>query len=173
MKKKEKLLSLDRAKINKIPDKYIQVPLVPVWILLPLWFISLALPNLVYSGIKFADTLHVIKWTVTGVPIAIAVFVAGLRLLIYGKDKIRFKIDIFAIIWAVLLAYSALQPLWVKIFSPTGFALEMVCFLAVWAFYVISVSSFPDKGLRYVLLLGNLNAALNVLYAELPGVHPE
>lgn len=167
MKKKEKLLSLEKAKINKIPDKYIQVPLVPVWILLPLWFISLALPNLVYSGIKFADTLHVIKWTVTGVPIAIAVFIAGLRLLIYGKDKIRFKIDLFAIIWAVLLAYSALQPLWVNIFSPTGFALEMVCFLAVWAFYVISVSSFPDKGLRYVLLLGNLNAALNVLYAEL------
>ena len=43
----------------------------------------------------------------------------------------------------------------------------MVCFAAVWAFYIISVSSFPEGGLRYVLLLGNLNAAVNVLYAEL------
>ena len=125
------------------------------------------MPNLVYSGVKFADTLHVIKWTVTGVPIAIAVFVAGLRLLIYGKDKIKFKIDLFAIIWAVLLAYAVLQPLWVNIFSPTAFVLELVCFTAVWAFYVISAASFPEGSLRYVVLLGNLNAALNVLYAEL------
>ncbi|MBQ7578065.1 MAG: O-antigen ligase family protein [Synergistaceae bacterium] len=165
MKKKDKLLSLD--KVKKIPDKYIQVPLVPAWVLLPLWFISLALPNLVYSGVKFADTLHVIKWTVTGVPIAIAVLVAGVRLLIYGRDKIRFKIDLFALVWALLLAYAVLQTLWVKLFSPTGYVLEMVCFVAVWAFYVISVASFPDNALRYVLILGNLNAAINVLYAEL------
>ncbi|MBR0256934.1 MAG: O-antigen ligase family protein, partial [Synergistaceae bacterium] len=58
--------------LKKIPDKYTQLPLVPSWILVPLWLVSLALPNLIYSGILFADTLHILKWTVTGVPIAIA-----------------------------------------------------------------------------------------------------
>ena len=31
----------------------------------------------------------------------------------------------------------------------------------------LSVSSFPDWGLKYVLLLGNINAAINVGFAEL------
>ena len=143
------------------------VQLVPSWLLLPLWFISLALPNLIYSGILFADTLHILKWTVTGVPVAIAVIAAGLRLLWYGKDRLTLKIDLFAVIWAAILAYCAFQPLWVELFSPTGYVLEMVCFVCVWAFYVVSVSSFPDWGLRPVLLLANLNASINVLFAEL------
>ncbi len=143
------------------------LPLVPAWVLIPLWCISLALPNLIYSGVKFFDTLHILKWTVTGVPVAIAVFIAGVRLAIYGRERLTFKIDIFGIIWAVILAYCALQPLWVDIFSPTGYALEMVCFVTVWAFYVISVSSFPDWGLRPALLLANINGAINVMFAEL------
>lgn len=157
----------DTVKTRKIPEKYVQLPLVPAWLLIPLWLISLALPNLIYSGVKFADTLHIIKWTVTGVPIAIAVFIAGLRLIIYGKDKINIKLDLFAVIWAFILAYCSLQPLWVDVFSPTALVLEMVCFVTVWAFYIISVASFPDYALRPILLLGSLNGAINVLFAEL------
>ena len=154
--------------LKKIPDKYTQLPLVPSWVLVPLWLVSLALPNLIYSGILFADTLHILKWTVTGVPIAIAVIIGGLRLLWYGKDKIQLKLDMFALIWLVILAYCAVQPWWIdRIFSPTGYVLEMVCFLAVWAFYVVSINSFPGGGLRIALILGNLNAAINVLFAEL------
>lgn len=152
---------------KKIPEKFIALPLVPAWLLLPLWLVSLALPNLIYSGVSFADTLHILKWTVTGVPVAIAVFIAGFRLMRYGRERIAFRIDMFAVIWAVILAYCAIQPLWVKISSPTGYVLEMVCFVTVWAFYVLSAASFPDWGLRPVLLLGNLNAALNVMFAEL------
>ena len=105
-KKKERT---EPVKVKKIPDKYIKLPLVPAWLLMPLWLISLALPNLIYSGILFADTLHILKWTVTGVPIAIAAFVAGLRVLFYGKDKFDFKIDLFALVWLILLIYSGLQ----------------------------------------------------------------
>ena len=54
-----------------------------------------------------------------------------------------------------------------KIMSPTAFVLEMLCFVTVWAFYVLSVSSFPDWGLRAALVLANLNASINVLFAEL------
>ena len=148
-------------------DKNAPVPLVPAWILLPLWFVSLALPNLIYSGISFADTLHILKWTVTGVPVAIAVFVAGIRLAIYGPERVKIKFDIFSVIWAVILVYCALQPLWVNIKSPTAFVLEMTCFVTVWAFYVITCSSFPEWGLRPVVVLGNVNVAINIFYAEL------
>ena len=164
VKKKEKF---ELSKVKKIPDKYVKLPLVPAWLLVPLWLVSLALPNLVYSGVLFADTLHIIKWAVTGVPIAIAAFVAGLRILFYGKDKFDFKIDLFALIWLILLIYSGLQYFWVNVSSPTGFVLEFVCFAAIWAFYVITYSSFPDWGLKIALILGNLNAAINVLFAEL------
>ncbi|MBQ7543553.1 MAG: O-antigen ligase family protein [Synergistaceae bacterium] len=143
------------------------LPLVPAWILIPLWMVSLALPNLVYSGVLFADTLHILKWTVTGVPVALALIVAGLRLVRYGTERITLKLDNFAVIWLVILVYCAIQPLWVKLLSPTGYVLEMVCFACVWAFYVLSVSSFPEWGLKIALLLANINAAVNVMFAEL------
>ena len=155
------------AKLKKIDEKYGKLALVPAWLLMPLWLVSLVLPNLIYSGVKFADTLHILKWAVTGVPIGIAVLVAGARLLRYGRERVTLKFDVFSIIWAIILIYCALQPLWVNVFSPTGYVLEMVCFVTVWAFYVLSVSSFPDWGLKYVLLLGNINAAINVGFAEL------
>ena len=152
---------------KKVPDKYATLPLVPAWVLVPLWLISLGMPNLIYSGINFADTLHILKWTVTGVPVAVEVFIAGWRLIRYGREKLAFKLDMFAILWGLVMAYCACQPLWVKIFSPTGYVLEMVCFVCVWAFYVISVASFPNWGLRLALLAGNINAAINTVFAEL------
>ena len=155
------------AKLKKIEAKYSKIPLIPSYIIVPLWLVSLAMPNLIYSGVKFADTLHILKWAVTGVPVGIAVLIAGIRLLRYGRERVTLKFDVFSVIWAIILIYCALQPLWVKISSPDGYILEMVCFVTVWAFYVLSVSSFPDWGLKYVLLFGNINAAINVGFAEL------
>ncbi len=166
--KKENNLNLNK---NKFIDKNAPLPLVPAWILLPLWCVSLALPNLIYSGVSFADTLHIIKWTVTGVPVAIALFVAGIRLAIYGPERVKIKFDIFSIIWAIILIYCLIQQFWVKINSPTGYALEMTCFAAVWAFYVLTSSSFPDWGLRTLIILGNVNASINIFYAELQSRH--
>ena len=143
------------------------VPLVPPALLIPLWFAALALPNLVYSGVSFYDTLHIMKWTVTGVPIAIALLVAGARLVLYGRDRIRFEVDLFGALWAVLLLYCVAQPAWVRISSFTTLVHELVCFAAVWAFYVLSMASFPNRAIRPLLWLANINAALNVLFAEL------
>ena len=153
--------------LKKIPEKYSQLPLIPESILMPLWLISLAWPNLIYSGVMFADTLHILKWTVAGVPVAIAVMIAGWRIFYYGAERVRVKFDVFALIWLAILVYCSLMPLWVKIMSPTAWCLEMVCFVTVWAFYVLSVSSFPEWGLRAVLVLANLNASINVMFAEL------
>ena len=143
------------------------VPLVPPALLIPLWFAALALPNLVFSGVSFYDTLHIMKWTVTGAPIAIALLVAGARLVLYGRDRIRFEVDLFGALWAVLLLYCVAQPAWVRISSFTTLVHELVCFAAVWAFYVLSMASFPNRAIRPLLWLANINAALNVLFAEL------
>ena len=153
--------------MKKIPEKYTQLPLIPEGILMPLWLISLTWPNLIYSGVMFADTLHIIKWAVAGVPVALALMVAGFRVIRYGADRVRVKLDVFAIIWLAILVYCSVMPLWVNIMSPTAYCLEMACFASMWVFYVLTVSSFPDWGLKAVLLLANVNASINVLFAEL------
>ena len=160
-------LKSEQVRSKKIPEKYLPVPLVPAWLILPLWFVSLAVPNLVYSGVRFADTLHILKWTVTGVPVAIAALVAGIRLCMYGKERIAFKLDLFSAIWALMIAYAAVQPFWVDVFSPTALVLELVCVFTIWAFYVLSVGSFPENGLRVMLFFAAMNAAINVGFAEL------
>ena len=135
-------MSKPKEKPVRVPEKYQPVPLVYGSVLLFLWIISLTWPNLIYSGVNFADTLHILKWTVTGVPIAIALMIAGYRMMRYGSERLKLRIDIFALIWLVILIYCGLMPLWVKIMSPTAYALEMVCFASVWVFYVLSVQSF-------------------------------
>ncbi|MCR4819469.1 MAG: O-antigen ligase family protein [Fretibacterium sp.] len=161
--------NLKSIKLKNGPATRIELkeePLVPWSILLPLWCVALVLPNLVYSGVLFADTLHILKWTVAGAPVALAVFAAGLRLIRFGRE-IELKIDIFGVLWGLLLAYCVLQPLWVDVSSMTGLIHEMVCFAAVWVFYVLTTNSFSDRGLRIILWLANINGAINVVFAEL------
>lgn len=143
------------------------LPLVPPLLLVPLWCISLALPNLVYSGVHWYDTLHLIKFFVAGVPAGIALIVAGARLAIYGPKRIDFRVDLFGTLWLGLLAYTMMQSLWVPIRSKPGFIQELLCFSAVWAFYVISWNSFPNRSIRPLLWLANINASINVVFAEL------
>ncbi|NLL36341.1 MAG: O-antigen ligase family protein [Fretibacterium sp.] len=149
------------------PSEPSPLPLVPPALLVPLWLIALALPNLIYSGVAFADTLHIMKWVVTGGPVGIALIIAGARLLIYGRDRFDFGFDLFSVVWLLLLAYCSLQPLWVQISSSASLVQELLCFGAVWAFYVITVASFPNRAVRPLLWLANINAAINVLFAEL------
>ena len=143
------------------------LPLVPIWLVVPLWYVSLALPNLVYSGVSWYDTLHIVKWAVAAIPVGIAAIVAGLRLAVYGRERIDLRIDLFGAIWLALLAYVMMQAKWVNISSPVCFVHELLCLVAVWAFYVISWNSFPDRSVRPLLWLANINAAINVVFAEL------
>ncbi|MDR2528271.1 MAG: O-antigen ligase family protein [Synergistaceae bacterium] len=160
------LVSPSLAKGEKSGGRGASPPLVPPVILVPLWFISLALPNLIYSGTSWHDTLHLIKWVTAGAPVGIALIVAGARLALYG-DRLSFHVDLFGVLWLGLLAYALTEALWVPIRSQPGFVHELICFSAVWAFYVISWNSFPNRSLRPLLWLANLNAAVNVAFAEL------
>lgn len=143
--------------------------LVPGWLVAALWCVALACPNLVYSGVRFADTLHVVKWTVACVPLIVAVIVAGARL-VMGKARLR--LDAFGVVLGIMALWCAVHPTVVRLLgtelsSPTGFVHELLCVAAVWAFYVVSARSFPDRALRPLLWLANVNGAVNVAFAEL------
>ena len=141
------------------------VPAIPVWMIALLWPVSLCVPNLIYSGIRFADTLHILKWTVTAMPVLIALVVLGGKM--FSRKTLTPELDIHAVIFAVLLVYCALMPLWTQIFSPTGYALEMACFACMFAFYVLTVQYWSDRLLKPILLLAAVNAVINTVFAEL------
>ena len=152
---------------RKMPEKVRELSLIPSWAMIILWCVSLALPNIIYSGIKFADTLHILKWAVAGVPVAIAVIIASSGIMRSSTLREKLKLDIFALLWMVILAYCMIMLLWTDISSPTAFWLELVCFTCVWAFYVLSVNAFPSWGLPVIVVSGAINSAVNVLFAEL------
>ncbi len=52
--------------------------LAPWWMTFPLLLVALAVPNLVFSGLSWFDTLHLMKWVVTAVPVALCWVVAGI-----------------------------------------------------------------------------------------------
>ena len=141
--------------------------LLPVFILAPLWLIALTLPNLIYSGVYWYETLHLTKWVVCGASVAFAALIAGLRIIYLRNKNLEFKIDGFAVLWIILFVYILLQLLWADIWSASSFVQESFCFVAVIGFYIMSLNSFPHKLARPLIWLANINGALNVLFAEL------
>ena len=90
---------------------------VPLWIFYPLIFISLALPNLIYSGSEWFDTLHIMKWAWTMVPVAVIALIGGSMLALFGAGRTGFRLDLFGAVWLGLLAFVTLQTLWCDIFA--------------------------------------------------------
>lgn len=148
-----------------IEDK--PLTLVSAVFLVPLWLIALCLPNIIYSGVYWYETLHIMKWVAAGLPVAAAGLIAGLRLMHYGGERLSFRIDGFAITWLVLFAYLMLQPLWTNINSISAFVQESFCFIAVIGFYIMTMNSFPLSATRPLIWLANLNGVINVIFAEL------
>ena len=129
--------------------------------------VSLALPNLVYSGVFFFQTLHLMKWTVTLVPIALACLVAGTVLAWRGPERSNVKVDLFGWIWFALLIYVTVQPIWTPINSVPTFYREWFFFVSLWGLYVLCLDWFKEDWLRPLLWLASLNGAINVVFAEL------
>ena len=144
------------------------VPFVPSWIFYPLIFISLALPNLIYSGTGWFDTLHIMKWAWTMVPIALLSLIGGGMLAVYGSERTGFRLDLFGWIWLGLLAFVSIQPFWADIFSRSTYMKEWFFFATLLAAYIFCYNLFDsEKTLRCLLWLANLNAAVNIVFAEL------
>ncbi|MDL2263305.1 O-antigen ligase family protein [Synergistaceae bacterium OttesenSCG-928-I11] len=143
-------------------------PLVPMWLLSIAFFISFALPNLVFSGRHFFDTLHIMKWTVTMAPIGVMTLIAGVQLIRFGAKRTDFTLDPFAFAWLILLLIISLQPLYIKLSSASTFAKEWFYFASLFAVYFLAYNVFKSKRLHKIILWGgNVNAAINVIFAEL------
>lgn len=131
------------------------------------FFISLTLPNLIFSGGEWYDTLHIIKWAVTMIPIAMVAIVAGIRLFMTSPNEIEFKVDPFGWVWFGLLLFLTIQPLWVPLTSFGTFVKEWLFFATLFGAYLFAYNYFPAKLHRLVLWGSSLNAALNVIFAEI------
>ena len=141
--------------------------LLPVYVLIPIWLIALTLPNLIYAGIYWYETLHLTKWVVCGASVAIAALIAGVRLIYFRDKKLSFKIDEFGFLWIILFVFLMIQPFWTDIWSISAFVQESFAFIAVIGFYIMSLNSFPLSLARPIIWLANINGVINVLFAEL------
>lgn len=141
---------------------------VPLWIFYPLVFISLALPNLIYSGSEWFDTLHIMKWAWTMVPVAVIALIGGSMLALFGAGRTGFRLDLFGAVWLGLLAFVTLQTLWCDVFAWSTYFKEWFFLASLLAAYIFCYALFDSQAaLRRVLWLANLNAAVNVVFAEL------
>ncbi|HPI98224.1 MAG TPA: O-antigen ligase family protein, partial [Synergistales bacterium] len=129
--------------------------------------IALGLPNIVFSGKFWFQTLHMMKWFVAMVPVAVLAILAGYRLLRHGNRDRSFRVDVFGWIWLMLLLYVTAQPLWTEIRSIPTFLREWFFFATLWCFYVLCYNGFQGRWLRVLFWIAACNAVLNVVFAEL------
>lgn len=140
---------------------------VPIFVFYPLIFVALGLPNLIYSGISWFDTLHIMKWAWTMLPFAAIALVCGVSLFIYG-NRTNFKIDAFAVWWLLFIAYVSTQPLWADIFAKSTYLKEWFFLVTLFGAYVFFYNFFTSElALRVVLWLSIVNGILNTIFAEL------
>ena len=142
-------------------------PLLPGGLFVVFFFISLVLPNLVFSGPYFYSTLHLAKWAVALVPVALCGIAAGIRIAVKGAVRTSFRIDGFAFVWLILLLYVTMQPFWSGLRSPETFFREWFFFASLWLAYILAVLLVDRRLLRAVLWGSLVNCALSVVFAEL------
>lgn len=163
-------MSSNKPKYSKVPNlsqNVISRPLAPRFLAFSMFLITFTLPNIVYSYDFFFSSLHLPKWLVVFVPLAILSLAAMFRLFRLGTGTTKFQLDGFALIWLLLILFISLQPLWTTIRSPETFYREWFFFASLWLVYVLS-SHLADSALLRALLWGALaNAVCNVFFAEM------
>jgi hypothetical protein len=142
--------------------------LIPKVLYFAAFFIAFTIPNLVFSGRSWFDTLHIMKWFVTMAPVGILTIIAGFNLFTYGSSRTDFRIDAFAIAWLLLILLVTCQPMFLKLTSVSTFVKEWFFFVTLFADYVLT-SNIPLEGRFFRTLLWGcaINASTNILFAEL------
>ncbi|MDR1019300.1 MAG: O-antigen ligase family protein [Synergistaceae bacterium] len=145
-----------------------KVPLVPQWMLWVCFLISFSAPNLVFSGRYWFDTLHIMKWAVTMVPIGVLALAAGVILASRRLEQVDFVLDPFGALWLVLVLFVTAQPLFTPMTSYSTFGKEWFYFSCLFATYMLAYNACRGERLHRALLWGgSLNASVNVLFAEM------
>ena len=127
---------------------------------------SLALPNLIYSGGTFFQTLHLMKWVFSLVPVGLMALSCGGSLFTEGKAT-PVKIDFLGAVWLLYLVFVTLQPQWVPLRSVPAWEREWFFFAGCVVFYLAAFAFFKEKWLRPIVWMAALNAAVNGVFAEL------
>lgn len=156
---------------RRVPTKSFEAPLqeiapAPRALVWCAFCISFALPNLVFSGAYFFTPLHPMKWIVAFTPLVFLGAVVGYRLLRHGA-AVNFRFDGFSALWLLLLLFTALQPLWTDVRSPTTLLREWFFFASLWLVYVLASNLMDTPLLRSVLWGGATSAALSAFLAEM------
>ena len=155
-------------KIKKSQEQDVfSAPSFPRWFLFAAFGAAFTLPNLLYSGVLFFDTLHFIKWIAVFCPLAVMGVAVGFNALRGGASAKSFAPDSFALVWLALLLYITAQPLWIDIRSMTTFYREWFFFASLWLLYVLSTHLVDGRLLRILLWGALLNAVISVFFAEL------
>ncbi|MDR3353665.1 MAG: O-antigen ligase family protein [Synergistaceae bacterium] len=142
--------------------------LAPKWLVFVVFMISFSLPNLVFSGVHWFDTLHIMKWTVAMVPIALLTIVTGIQIMRRGAKGVDFSLDLFGAAWLILVLLVTSQLFFVKISSISTYVKEWFYFGCLFAVYFLSFNLFRGGRLHRAVLWGSsVNAAINVFFAEL------
>ncbi|MCX7827593.1 MAG: O-antigen ligase family protein [Thermanaerothrix sp.] len=141
--------------------------IVPRKLFLLMGGITLGLPNLVFSGFLFYDPLHLLKWMVTMVPVAVLSVAAGWTVLRRGPEKSRFMVDTLGCMWLLIILWASVQPLFGDLKSLPTFIREWFALGGLVAFYFVAYNAFGgEEDLRVFLWLAMVNCALNVAFAE-------
>ncbi|MDO4987842.1 MAG: O-antigen ligase family protein [Synergistes sp.] len=144
------------------------VPLVPQFIFFFLMLVSLMLPNLIFSGVSWYDTLHIMKWAWTMVPVALISITGGVILAVYGTKRTDFRLDAFGAAWFALVIYVSIQPLWVNITGLSTYTKEWFFFATLFTAYVFCYNLFNGEKMLRIALWGSIvNASLNTVFAEI------
>ena len=167
------LMALENQLPIKGDEGILEVQIAPTSFYIACFMVSLTLPNLIFSGTGWFDTLHLMKWVVSMLPITMIAIVVGWRLLVSPTEKIDFRIDPFGWVWLILLLFFTAQPLWAPIKTIATFLKEWFFFATLFAAYIFAYNQFPAKLHRWILWGASLNAAINVLFAEMMTRLPE
>lgn len=133
-----------------------------------LFAISLLIPSLVFSGISFIETLHLMKWFFALAPIAFITLAGGISLAAKGVNDTGFRIDHFGWTWFLMLLYISFQPLLTHISSWSTYLKGWFFFAGIWAAYIFSYNFFHDQRWhRGILWFANIDATINVIFAEM------
>lgn len=162
LRKQRTLFAKGGGQIAAIPKS-----LAPDWLLESMLFVSLVIPNLVFSGSYWYQTLHLMKWFLAMVPVAVVSAVAGWRLLRRGPEATGFSLDPFGVVWLLMLLYVTIQPLWAPITSYPTLVREWLFFVSLFGAYLWIRHDFKGERLPLFLLAAALNSAVNIVFAEL------
>ncbi|MDR3322471.1 MAG: hypothetical protein LBS93_08480, partial [Synergistaceae bacterium] len=158
------------AKFKGVNTRTVRVKkqLAPVWLTAAAFFITFSIPNLVFSGRYWFDTLHIMKWFVTMVPIGVLTLVMGINLMRFGVERTNFILDPFGGVWLLLVILITVQPFLIQMSSGSTFAKEWFYFASLFAVYMLAYNLCGGGGLHRALLWGgSVNASINILFAEL------